>query len=95
MASRAGSDEPCGSSRVMAGPSPWSVRARTIRPSPSTNSRNGTAAARTIPAAVVSCRARPRAASSTAPPSAAQAGLTPANEVTMNPASVASTTNRG
>ena len=61
-------------------------------PRPSTNTANGTSAARTRPSGVIRFRASARPASTAAPASAAQAGLTPAADVTTNPASVRTTT---
>src|ERR1022692_266727 len=95
IASNVGSDDPPGTMRAIAAPRPLATTASTTTPRPRTKSRKGTLTARTRRAGVAGRLARPRAASTHAPPSAAQAGLSPANEVITNPASVATTVSSG
>src|SRR5229473_2505904 len=67
---------------------PLPTTARTTIPSETTNNRNGTSAARQIPAAETARRVRARVASTAAPAAAAHAGLTPAADAATNPGSV-------
>src|SRR6516162_2860624 len=92
IASSAGSPEPDGSTEDIALSIPLSMTACTTTPSAGTNTRNDTCTERTISATVVCRRLRLRTASTEAPHSATQAGATPTDWATANPASVNPTT---
>src|SRR5215471_6095173 len=91
VASSAGSEVPSGTSGPRARSRPLVTTAWTTTPSPSTNTRKGTAADRPTAVTVVRRWARARAARTAAPANAAQAGLIPAADVATNPARVAPT----
>ena len=91
-ASSAGRLAPCGSTRLAPAPSPLSTTPLTTIPSARTNRQNSGLAAATRPRGVAVRWASARTASTTAPASAAQAGLTPASDATTKPASVAART---
>src|SRR5277367_2280385 len=90
--SSASSPEPDGSNAPIRSATPLRITACTTTPNASTNTRNGTFAARTTSAAEVCRRARLRTAITAAPASAAQAGATPAASATTKPISVSATT---
>src|SRR6201987_1013489 len=92
MASNAGRPETDGSTTDIALSIPLSMTACTTTPSASTNTRNDTCAERTISTTEVCLRLRLRTASTEAPTNATQAGSTPTDWATANPASVNPTT---
>src|SRR5581483_9891928 len=97
-ASRSTSDAPAGNRCGTTCPRPWSLTARTTTPNASTNAQN-CGAAETMTCHGCVCLASTRfPASTTAPPTAAHTGATPANDVTTKPANVSASTppaNRG
>src|SRR3984957_20300159 len=88
----ASSPDPDGNSAPIRADTPLRITACTTTPNASTNTRNGTFAARTTSAAEVCRRARLRTAITVAPASAAQAGATPTASATTKPISVSATT---
>src|SRR3954468_3454960 len=93
MPSNAGNVVPLGNASRMALSSPLSMTAATTTPRHSTNAKNGTSSASTMPDTVLRPRARACTPSTTAPASRAHAGDNPNSDATANPMSVnASTT---
>src|ERR1700757_4016797 len=92
IASNVGKPEPDGSTPDIALPMPLSVTACTTPPSARTKHRNDTFTERRISRTEVCRRPRLRTASTEAPHSATQAGATPTDSETANPASVSATT---
>lgn len=90
----AGSEDPSGSRRSTAEPNPLSSTARTTTASASTKAKNNGLAAPTRRGTVVRRCASARPPITTTPATAAHAGLTPANDVAANPASVNANTAR-
>src|ERR1700743_1759338 len=88
----ASSPDPEGNSAPIRADTPFCITACTTTPHASTNTRNGTFAARTTSAAEVCPRDRLRTAIPVAPARAAHAGATPAASATTKPISVSATT---